>query len=87
MEVTGRRRIARQLHSNLQTNREGAPMTGADYRAMASEIRDLIPLLLHVQSVADLRLLADRYERVAHDLEAVPGALPDTLLEHRRKAS
>jgi hypothetical protein len=62
-------------------------MTDADYRAMASEIRDLIPLLLHAQSVADFRLLADRYERLAHDLEAVPGALPDTLLEHRRKAS
>jgi hypothetical protein len=44
-------------------------MTGADYRAMASEIRDLIPLLLHSQSVADLRLLADHYERLAHSLE------------------
>jgi hypothetical protein len=33
-------------------------MTGADYRAMASEIRDLIPLLLHSESVADLRLLS-----------------------------
>lgn len=44
-------------------------MTEADYRAMASEIRDLIPLLLHSQSVADLRLLADRYERLAHTLK------------------
>jgi hypothetical protein len=61
-------------------------MTDADYREMASEIRGLIPLLLHAQSVADLRLLADRYERLAHDLEVVPGA-PDTLLEHRREAS
>ena len=43
-------------------------MTEADYRAMASEIRDLIPSLLHFESVADLRLLADRYERLAHFL-------------------
>jgi hypothetical protein len=62
-------------------------MTDADYRAMASEIRDLIPLLLHAQSVADLRLLADRYERLAHDLQTVHGTLPDRLLEHRRQAS
>ena len=61
-------------------------MTEADYRAMASEIRDLIPLLLHSESVADLRLLADRYERLAHCLEVVPGTLPDTPLEHRRQA-
>ena len=43
-------------------------MTEADYRAMASEIRDLIPSLLHSESVADLRLLADRYETLAHCL-------------------
>jgi hypothetical protein len=61
-------------------------MTDADYREMASEIRGLIPLLLHAQTVADLRLLADRYERLAHDLEVVPGALADTPLEHRRQA-
>ncbi|MGO9804596.1 MAG: hypothetical protein ACLPTM_04430 [Steroidobacteraceae bacterium] len=61
-------------------------MTNADYRDMASEIRDLIPLLLHAQAVADLRLLADHYERVAHYLEMVPGALPDTLVEYRRQA-
>jgi hypothetical protein len=48
-------------------------MTDADYRSMASEIRDLIPLLMHAQAVADLRLLADRYERLAHYLEVVPG--------------
>ena len=47
-------------------------MTEADYRAMASEIRGLIPSLLHSESVADLRLLADRYERLAHCLEVVP---------------
>ena len=46
-------------------------MTDADYRDMADEIRDLIPLLMHAQAVADLRLLADRYERLAHCLEVV----------------
>jgi hypothetical protein len=46
-------------------------MTDADYRDMADEIRDLIPLLMHAQAVADLRLLADRYERLAHRLEVV----------------
>jgi hypothetical protein len=61
-------------------------MTDADYRDMASEIRDLIPLLIHPQAVADLRLLADRYERLAHHLELVRGTLPDTPLEHRRRA-
>ena len=61
-------------------------MTDADYREMASEIRDLIPLLLHPQSVADLRLLADRYERLARYLEVVGGRLPGTPLEHRRQA-
>ena len=59
-------------------------MTDAHYQAMAREIRELIPLLLHAQAVADLRLLADRYEKLAHDLEAVPGPLPD---QHRRQAS
>jgi hypothetical protein len=44
-------------------------MTNADYRDMASEIRDLIPLLVRSQAVADLRLLAARYERLAHYLE------------------
>ena len=61
-------------------------MTGADYRSMAREIRDLIPLILHSESIADLRLLADRYERLAHFLEVVPGTVPDTPLEHRRQA-
>jgi hypothetical protein len=50
-------------------------MTKADYREMASEIRDLIPLLLHPRCVADLRLLADRYERLADYLEV--STLPD----------
>jgi hypothetical protein len=61
-------------------------MTDADYRDMASEIRDLIPLLVHSQAVADLRVLANRYERLAHYLEGVHGKLPDTPLEYRRHA-
>jgi hypothetical protein len=62
-------------------------MTNADYRYMAREIRDLIPLLVHPQAAADLRLLADRYERLAHYLEVVPpGKLPDTVFEYRRQA-
>ena len=60
-------------------------MTEADYRAMASEIRDLIPLLLHPESIADLRSLADRYERLAHYLRV--GALPDARLEHEHRHS
>jgi hypothetical protein len=62
-------------------------MTDTDYRDMAREIRDLIPLLMHTQAVADLRSLADRYERLAHYLEVVSGRLPDTPLEYRRQAS
>ena len=62
-------------------------MTNADYRDMASEIRDLIPLLVHSQAVTDLRLLAARYERLAHYLEVLPGTLHDMPLEHRRQAS
>ncbi len=58
----------------------------ADYRDMASDIRNLIPLLLHPQTVADLRLLVDRYERLADYLEVVPGRLPDTPVEYRRQA-
>ena len=61
-------------------------MTEVEYREMASEIRDLIPLLLHSEAVADLRWLADRYERLAHHLEVVPGSLPDAPLQHRRQA-
>jgi hypothetical protein len=61
-------------------------MTDASYRDMAREIRDLIPLLVHSQALADLRLLADRYERLAHYLEVVHGKLPDTPLEYRRQA-
>jgi len=61
-------------------------MTDADYRDMASEIRDLIPLLMHPQAVADLRLLAGRYERLAHYLEVASRRLPDMPLEIRRQA-
>ncbi len=58
-------------------------MTDADYRDMAREIRDLIPLLVHPQAAADLRLLADRYEKLAQYLEL---ALPDPPVEYRRQA-
>jgi hypothetical protein len=70
-----------------EANREVDPMTDADYRAMASEVRDLIPLLIHPQTVADLRLLADRYERLAQYLEVTPGKLLAMPLEYRRQAS
>jgi hypothetical protein len=59
-------------------------MTGADYRYMVCEIRELIPLLVHPQTIADLRLLADRYEQLAQYLEVAPGKLPDMPLEYRR---
>ena len=58
-------------------------MTDADYRSMASEIRDLIPLLLHAQAVADLRLLADRYERLAHYLEVAAVKSPASIESSR----
>lgn len=61
-------------------------MSGADYRYMATEVRDLIPLLIHPQAIADLRLLADRYERLADYLEVAPRKLPDTPLEFRSQA-
>ena len=44
-------------------------MTTADYRDMAREIRELIPLLIHPHAIADLRTLADNYERLAEYLE------------------
>lgn len=62
-------------------------MTATGYRVMASEIRDLIPLLIHPQAVADLRLLADCYERLAQRLDVPEGALPDMPLEFRRQAN
>lgn len=60
-------------------------MTDMDYRDMANEIRALVPLLIHPQAVADLRSLADRYERVSRYIEALPGTLPDTPLQYRRE--
>lgn len=57
-------------------------MTNSDYRDMAREIRDLLPLLVHSQAVADLRLLAERYEKLAQYLEVAHLKLPDTPLEH-----
>jgi hypothetical protein len=60
-------------------------MTALDYRDMANEIRDLVPLLVHPQAVADLRSLADHYERLARYLEVLP-APPDTPLESTREA-
>jgi len=54
---------------------------------MATEIRDVIPLLVHPHAVADLRLLADRYERLAHYLEEAPrDQLPDMGFGHEREA-
>jgi hypothetical protein len=61
-------------------------MTYAYYRDMANEIREIIPLLIHPEAVADLRLLAGRYERLAHYLEVAPETLPDTPLEHLGEA-
>lgn len=61
-------------------------MTVAEYRYMAREIRDLIPLLLHPQAVADLRSLAERYERLAHYLEVAPVKRPDAHFEYGRQA-
>ena len=61
-------------------------MTDMDYRDMANEIRALVPLLIHPQAVADLRSLADQYERLARYFEVLPGELPDTPLECRRQA-
>jgi hypothetical protein len=60
-------------------------MTHDDYRAMATEIRDLIPLLIYPQAIADLRLLADRYARLAEYLEVAPGTLPNTPPQERRR--
>ena len=61
-------------------------MTDMEYRDMANEIRALVPLLIHPKAVADLRSLADHYERLARYLEVLPGTLPDTPREYRRQA-
>ncbi len=60
-------------------------MTSADYRDMAREIRDLISLALHPQTVADLRALANNYEKLAQYFE-VAARVPDGLPEVRRQA-
>jgi hypothetical protein len=60
-------------------------MTATGYRVMANEVRDLVPLLIHPQAAADLRLLADWYERLAHCLEVAHGTPPDMPLEFRRR--
>jgi hypothetical protein len=60
-------------------------MTATGYRVMASEVRELVPLLIHPRAAADLRLLADWYERLAHCLEAAHGTLPDVPVEFRRR--
>jgi hypothetical protein len=62
-------------------------MTNMDYRDMADEIRSLVPLLIHPQAVADLRLLANRYERLAEYLQVLPRATPGTQLEDHSRAS
>ena len=60
-------------------------MTAAGYRVMASEVRDLVPLLIHPQAAADIRLLADWYERLARCLDVAQGTLPDMPVEFRRR--
>ena len=61
-------------------------MTNIDYAEMADEIRAVLPQIRHRQAAADLHLLADRYERLAHYLEAAPDELSDMPLEFRRQA-
>lgn len=61
-------------------------MTNADYRYMATEIRDVIPLIVHPQAASDLRLLADRYERLAEYLDGrAPDNQPDRSFEASRR--
>jgi hypothetical protein len=45
------------------------------YREVAEAIRALGPLLKHSEAVDDLRLLAARYEKLAHYLEGRPATL------------
>jgi len=51
-------------------------VTDMEYRDMANEIRGLVPLLIHPQAVADLRLLAEHYERLASCLEVLAVRMP-----------
>jgi hypothetical protein len=43
-------------------------MTELEYRDMANEIRGLVPLVIHPYAIADLRSLAEQYERLARYL-------------------
>ena len=49
------------------------------YRQMASRIRALVPSLKDPQAVADLRVLADRYERLAEHFDATAAASPEGI--------
>jgi hypothetical protein len=51
------------------------------YREIATEIRDLFPMLKHQETLEELRLLAARYERLAKYLKA-----PATPLLLKRQA-
>jgi hypothetical protein len=47
------------------------------YRERAARIRALIPSLKDPQAIADLRVLAERYERLAEHLDATAGTPPE----------
>ena len=44
------------------------------YRKVATEIRELFSVVRHPEAAHELRLLADRYERLADYLEGVADA-------------
>ena len=50
------------------------------YREVATEIRELFAVVRHPEAAQELRLLADRYERLADYLEGVG----DTALLRRQ---
>jgi len=77
----------RPAYTLAEPSKEADLMTKTDYREMANEIRALVPKLKHRRAVADLRLLADRYERLAEYLEVASGEQPDTPPEYRQQAS
>jgi hypothetical protein len=58
-------------------------MTELEYRDMANEIRSLVPLAIHPRAIADLRALADLYERRARRLAALPGIHPAEVVMFR----
>jgi hypothetical protein len=45
------------------------------YREVATEIRELFSVVRHPEAAQELRLLADRYERLADYLEEVADSL------------